>query len=153
MDIRKFYEGFYSLNLENSLIQIKNDNLIMELDEEFPYDDARTFLYGGCDLFAIALSHKFGYECYEIRSGASVHCFCKVEIDGSVVFIDVRGMTNDFYRFLDDTYINPQEFTIEKMLIRDVDICNNEWNKEGYMFAQKIIEENLDFYDVSKLFE
>ena len=64
---------------------------------------ASDFLYGFCDIFATCLRKEFGYETYAIydENKRLIHAYCVHKSKkNSICFIDVRGCTNDFSKFI-----------------------------------------------------
>ena len=60
-------------------------------------DNVMTFLHGYCYLFAVALSHIFGYKIVKIvdKNGFLVHAYCVCKKNGKNEYIDARGTTDD----------------------------------------------------------
>jgi hypothetical protein len=120
-------------------------------DEEtgYLYDDARVFLQGSCQLFALALNQIYGYSAYKISEGAPRHWFCKKTIEGTVYYIDVRGITTDFFVFKETLpYLNPSEDTsVVYNIAKEQPV--EEIDKIGLDFALWIINNNKRFYDVN----
>ena len=68
-----------------------------------PYD----FLHGSCDVFAYYLNKQYKYdvECIYERDDDDnkrlIHAYCTEKLsDGSVAYIDVRGVTTDYDEFI-----------------------------------------------------
>lgn len=63
---------------------------------------AYDYLHGYCDSFTYVLNKRYGYPIFEIRAndGSLVHCFAKVDVASSILFIDVRGITTDYFEFI-----------------------------------------------------
>ena len=101
------------------------DERIVELvdgrDSEFVLDNADVFRQGVCQLFAYALNEKYKYPVFIMTVDRCFHIFCKSK-DGKY-YVDVRGITSDFNRFISGTDIS----------YTPVDIS------EPYSFAKEIV--------------
>lgn len=112
------------------------DERIVELvdgrDSEFVLDNADVFRQGVCQLFAYALNEKYKYPVFIMTVDRCFHIFCKSK-DGKY-YVDVRGITSDFNRFISGTDIS----------YTPVDIS------EPYSFAKEDLEG--DYYDIGLQF-
>lgn len=153
-----FRKGHYlENNIEACLRMVKNEHYseIQCEDEDaadYLYTDAWCFLHGSCNLFALVLHEKFGYDVYEIRDDKDrmVHMFCQGTYKGQDVYIDVRGVTTDcvecfseFRAFLQGGYKISSCDIDEDMRLED------EGDKTGYSFAKALVEKFPRYYDVS----
>ena len=77
--------------------------LVDDIDSDFVLDNADVFRQGVCQLFAYALNQKFNYPVFIITVDGRFHIFCKSE-DGKY-YIDVRGITPDFEKFIRGTEV------------------------------------------------
>ena len=86
--------------MENSPIFGPNSSKWNPPENITPYD----FLHGYCLIFALALHKKFQYSIYVIKNenNAIVHYYCKPTYKDKPLYIDVRGITNDFDAFADE---------------------------------------------------
>lgn len=59
-------------------------------------------LYHASDVFAELLSRKFGYKMEQIIDslGSLCHVYCVTESDGKTLYIDSRGVTDDYGEFI-----------------------------------------------------
>ena len=110
------------------------------------------FLYGNCDIFACYLHEKYGYEMkaiYEYDSEQLIHVYCIAEINNKTVYIDVRGITDDWNEFIteyDDWYSS--DCTTETFKIPKYYYESKKDNDDIFMAAKAIEYENEDFYDI-----
>lgn len=150
-----FHNGMYILgkeNIEFELRKIKNPYITEELENmDCPYDNAYIFLKGICHIFAFALHTNFGYEMYEIISedGKSNHSFCKSNYQGKDIYIDVRGATTEFKEFFwEFRYMIGEKYNFKKYeSINSLDF-RDEWEDNGFKFANAIIAMNLEIYSL-----
>ena len=118
------------------------------------------FLHGCCDQFAAALSDYFGYEIEYVvgNDGNLIHAYCVKEMkDGTVCYIDARGITTDAEAFFDEfvdwcSYRKGEIFDLEgECLVRrfkDV----NEMHASGYVRDEDLyqfLKDNRSYYDVN----
>lgn len=77
-------------------------SIYFEDDEHRPYKATpMDYLHGKCDVFASFIKRHLGYPIYAIKKdGHIVHVFNMVEKNGENLYIDVRGITNDFEEFI-----------------------------------------------------
>ena len=145
--------GFY--NMKNQKLQdINNPNYkdyIFKNGEDNVYEDANIFLHGSCQLFALALHKKFGYDAYKLEThdNSFAHCFCKSNYKGIDFFIDVRGITSDINdvisEFTSNANYNIDNYKfVDKKTLEDSEL-------EGLKFADYIIKKYSKFYDVNQL--
>ncbi len=120
-------------------------------DPESPYEDASIFLHGSCNLFAFTLQRKYGYNGINLQlpKNSNAHYFCKSKYNGKTFYIDVRGITtnlneiiSEFIHKNENYKIIPYDFAEEKVLKKE--------DVYGIKFAEQIIEDNLEFYDIKK---
>lgn len=119
--------------------------------DDFPYVNACDFLYGSCNLFALALHNKFNYAVYEIIDDEDklIHVFCITSYNDELSFVDVRGITNDAKSFFIEFFnFSPlKKGTANKLKIRLRDLSedqqdltlNNNFEKIAYSFSNEII--------------
>lgn len=111
------------------------------------YEDARIFLYGSCDLFAIALHRKFGYKMFKLENNS--HFFCESTYNDITIYIDVRGMTLNY-----DSLIAPFIHDGSTKKIEYIDNCEmSESEKFGFEFANQIIDDYYSRYNVNNIFK
>lgn len=135
---------FHNKDLERIVIDQFSDIVIEDHNMTCPYDCASNFLMGSCQLFALELNHKYGYQIFEIRQNIAVHYFCKTIKNEKDCYIDVRGITNDFSEFLFGTNLSRKDdYTIREAKV----VLDDEWDKLGLKFARKIIESYPEYYD------
>lgn len=106
------------------------------------------YLMGACNIFATALNKKYGYPLYEIKDNdKAVHYCCITNVDGEVCYIDIRGITN--MKEIFDRDLNCQNISTNN--IKEVSAIedNHELYDELLEIANKIIEENEEWYNVS----
>ena len=110
------------------------------------------FLHGNCDIFACYLHEKYGYEMkavYEYDSEELIHAYCTAEVNNKTVYIDIRGITDDWNEFItefDDWYSS--DCPIETFEIPEYYYESKKKNDNIFMAAKAIEYENEDFYDI-----
>ena len=113
--------------------------------------DVSVLFHGFCPTFALALYNTFGYRTYgsytydeEIDSDGLVHMFCETP-DG--ILVDVRGMTDDWYAFMEDF---SDEFCDldDDVYVQPTDLSGFEEYPE-YDLAISLIQSYPEFYQVS----
>ena len=129
------------------------------LENEVSYKNITPdwFLHGNCDIFACYLHEKYGYEMeavYEYNSKYDalqlIHAYCTAEINNKTVYIDVRGITDDWDEFIeefDDWYSD--DCLIETFDVPEYYLKAKKENDNIFMAAKAIEYENEDFYDVN----
>lgn len=156
--MKDYCSGYY---LKSKYIHEIKDFLRLELIENFseivyndpyescPYASADDFLMGSCELFALALHNKYGYDVFEVVSdGKMVHTFCKE--DDFNAFIDVRGITENINDFMDGVMISSgTDYEIRPRDISEDQRLSNEWDSLAMEFANAIINRHPDYYDVA----
>lgn len=105
--------------------------------EESPNTDASVFLFGNCNMFALALHDVFGYPIFKWEGNPGCHYFCIVDNR----YMDIRGRLPIIVTAIEQHLILPSE--IQKAEEYEPD---NEDEEEGYDFALRIIERNYDDY-------
>ncbi len=152
-----FHKGFYlSDNVIESLMAVENERYSEIQCEDYDaadylYTSARLFLQGSCNLFALALHEKFGYEVYEIRDCENrlIHVFCKSIYQGQEVYIDVRGATTNFEEcFSEFRNRMSRGYVIGLRDIEEDKRLEDEGDETGYTFAQAIVAKYHGYYDV-----
>lgn len=98
----RYRTGFY----------LKHDQLSEDCGFVFLEDEASCnkitpdwFLHGNCDIFACYLHEKYGYgmkAIYDCDSDELIHVYCTAEINNETVYIDVRGITNNWDEFIEE---------------------------------------------------
>lgn len=152
------HNGFYS-ELDELLNEGEDADFgFMEnevLGKDIKYDgrtfSAFNFLHGFCNVFAQILNEKYGYsvECIYNEAGRLVHCFCIDDSNGKLVFIDVRGKTDDYFEFVSEfedevtCYGYPVENTKRFDKVPDDLLTDGEHYKE---FANNLIDDYSWYY-------
>ena len=139
-------------SMEKTLQDIDFDNLYrIKIEGDCPYSNANDFLMGSCELFALALSRKYGYQVYEIvQDGKMKHAFCIAVYKGVKLYIDVRGITSNYKEFLLGVRVNKNNsFFIQKRNTVEDEQLKGEWDKEGYGFAVAIIKNFPQYYTIT----
>ncbi len=113
---------------------------------ESPYTNAYDLHMGSCDLFALALHDKYGYEMCRIDYYHSFHMFCRTEKDGKIVYIDASGMSSN----LQDLQLG-QKIELDKVYTVNELKCDGEFDDVGLGFARRLIERYPDYYDVNTI--
>ena len=118
--------------------------LVDDIDSDFVLDNADVFRQGVCQLFAYALNQKFNYPVFIISVDGRFHIFCKSE-DGKY-YIDVRGITPDFEKFIRGTEVpyTPVDISVPYSFIEED--FNGEYHDIGLRFAGAIIDEDEERY-------
>ena len=145
--------GFYNMK-SHKLQDVNNPNYkdcVFKNGDDNVYEDADIFLHGACQLFALALHKKFGYDAYKLETpdNSFAHCFCKYNYKGINFFIDVRGITSNIndviLEFTSNTNYNIDNYTLaDEKILEDSEL-------EGLKFADYIIKKYSKFYDVNQL--
>ena len=157
-----YYEELISLNLDES--EPITDFNFMEGSPIFgpngsnwqqpknlnPYD----FLHGYCHIFALALHNQFHYPIYVIKNSNNeiVHFYCKDIFKDKPIYIDVRGITNDFDTFANEfeDFINKQDMLLHSTLANIQEIENSiKHDKEENILqtAEYIIDDQINGYN------
>jgi hypothetical protein len=108
---------------------------------EHPYTDAGVLHMGSCDLFAVALHERFGYEICRVDYEHSFHMFCRTEIEGKTVYIDASGMSTN----LQDLQLGEK---IGEIYSVDEVTCDGEFDDIGLGFARRFIEKHKEYFDI-----
>ena len=147
-----FHTGFYKefrWNIENKLKEIENPNYDEKLyDLDCPYDNAYIFLQGICNIFALCLHNKYGYEICELNDeNGTCHYFCIDYNKGVKRYIDVRGITTSYEEFINEFPNLKNKNIIQHKKINPLDFKDDEiWENAGYKFAEYVIDEKEKFY-------
>ncbi len=116
---------------------------------ECSYIDARNFLRGSCNLFALALNEKYGYDVYELfdLDGRYIHTFCMTSYYQEKMYIDIRGKTVDFDEFIDGIlYASENGCCMKECDINKEKELSERWDKVGIEFANAIINKYTSRY-------
>ncbi len=149
-----WHKGFYNNNDSkfSALNEINYTDFFEEPeDDEFPLDSAYWLLCGSCNHWAVSLQKVLGYTPYVIEQidGRGFHAFCQIYHNGTLFYVDARGITSSFdefmtiaRKFVKGEYIiklaTPE--VIEEWE-RDVD-----YNEEAYAFAEAVINKFINYY-------
>lgn len=160
---RPFNNGYYQFPCPKcELNKIKIPQFMAEIDtnqdDENYYCTAGDFLMGACHLFALVLHEKFGYTVYEIIRekdlnnpdiDSLIHAFCKFQCDGVDLYVDVRGITSEYDKFIDDLPLAKGEsYSIRTRDIgKDIDNCSETEILATY-FAAYIIDQHPEYYSL-----
>ncbi|MBE2989098.1 hypothetical protein IMK14_00255 [Sneathia sp. DSM 16630] len=127
------------LGTDKSITELVND-----IDSDFVLDNADVFKQGVCQLFAYALNQKFNYPVFIITVDERFHIFCKLE-DGKY-YIDVRGITLDFEKFIKGTEVPymPVDISVPYSFVEED--FNGEYHYTGLLFAKAVIYEDEERY-------
>ena len=154
--IEKISTGYYMIG-DDKLKSVENKkyeevNLDIFEDGVNPYDNARVFLHGSCQLFALALQKKYGYSALnlQIKNNLNSHYFCQSNYKGKNVYIDVRGITTDLNDVIFEFTSGNNDYKIDLYEFADESILSKS-DEHGLEFAEQIIEESPEFYDIKKL--
>lgn len=143
--------GYY-LTGNSNFLDVENEEYA-ELPELFegassPYEYADVFLHGSCQLFALELHNRYGYEGLNLQvpGNENRHFFCTTNVGGKDVYIDVRGITDNLDDLIDEFVFDDYEiveydFSDEKNL--------SEADKVGLDFARQIIDNNRELYEIT----
>ncbi len=145
-----YLKGYHKLRcIENK--QYEEINLENFEDGDNPYDDAWIFLHGSCQLFALALQRKYGYLAVnlQINGNSNAHYFCQSSYKGKTVYIDVRGITTDLNDVISEFIYKDYDYKIIKYNFGEERLSKAD--EHGLKFAEQIIEDNPEFYDVNRL--
>ena len=105
-DPNDFHTGYYDLDKDEQKKELKSaiDGIRMSLS--FPHSEGKltkyNFLHGYCDTFATILSKKYGYEIEAMYNEHNelIHAYCVKQVDGVNYYIDVRGITSNWFDFV-----------------------------------------------------
>lgn len=122
------------------------------------YTSASDFLMGSCHLFALALHEKFGYTVYEIirekdlndpDKDSLIHAFCKFQCDGVDLYVDVRGITSEYDKFMDGVILPKNESYAIRPRNLKKDIADlSETDIWVTYFARHIIDQHPKYYSL-----
>ena len=145
-----WHKGFYhDDNITESLGKIKYTDFFDDPDDDdFPYDSAFYLLCGSCNHFALSLKTVLNYTPYIIE-GKSFHAFCQIYKDGTLYYIDARGITSSFDEFMKvakDFVLG--EYTIRTVTSNDIEELEKDsnYNKEAYDFSEAVINKYKEYY-------
>ena len=108
------------------------------------------FLMGCCEIFSTVLYEKYGYIPYQAEGGSSVHCFCIVEIENDVYYIDVRGITKSAADIADNRFFTFSEQDVLSAKRQLLDTPEEEY-EEYFKAARILIENNPDIYCIESV--
>ena len=158
-----FYEELDSLSEENGLADfgfLENVGGEYEIHTNYVCDgkkvsyllNAYDFLHGNCNEFSFALNQRYGYPIFEIKDGSGnlVHSFNRMDTDSQQFFIDVRGITTDYFEFMSEF----EDFIdIEESLCQTFPLdCNEHFktsSKESLEFIENLLLDYGSYYDVA----
>lgn len=160
---RPFINGYYLFQCPKcELDKVTIPQFMAEIDTNQDagnhYTSASDFLMGSCQLFALALHKKFGYTVYEIIRkkdlndpdiDSLIHAFCKFQCDGVDLYVDVRGVTSEYDKFLKGVIlpegeacaIRPRNLKKDTADLSETDI----W---ATCFASYIIDQHPEYYSL-----
>ena len=124
------------------------------LEDEISYKNITPdwFLHGNCDIFACYLHEKYGYEMKAIYDcdGELIHVYCTAEINDETVYIDVRGITDDWDEFITefDDWDYSDDCPIKTFKTPKYYRKAKKDNDDIFNAAKAIEYENEDFYNV-----
>lgn len=87
---------------------------------------------------------------YDCDSGELIHAYCTAEINNETVYIDVRGITNDWDEFIeefDDWYLD--ECPIKSFKIPKYYRKAKKEKDDMFMAAEYIESTNENFYNIN----
>ena len=133
------HNGFYSV-----LNSYKNKNI----------HEARW-----CDIFADCLHKIYNYPIYRINNEYNekilTHAYCKNIKANETLYIDVRGITNNFHEFIEEfedfcseEYAKENEYLWMENIKESMDEEEYEDIKEACM---EVLENYKDFYNIKQL--
>lgn len=88
-----------------------------EIDEDVAGLTASCYLRGSCNIFALALESELQQPSFIIENasdGRSFHAFCQVCKNGTLFYIDARGVTTSF----DELLLVAREFADREFIVR-----------------------------------
>lgn len=149
--------GFWVIG-EECLADIRNKDFEKTNLDDFvdcinSYYDASVFLKGSCQLFALGLHEKYGYETLNLRTelNPNAHYFCKTNYMGKEVYIDVRGVTENLNDVV-SPFVYGKQYQIITYNFEDEQVLSKE-DKYGLEFAKRIINAYSYFYNINELFK
>lgn len=149
-----WHKGFYNNNDNKftALYDINYTDFFEEPDDDdFPFDSAYLLLCGSCNHFAVSLQKVFGYTPYVIeqKDGRGFHAFCQVYHNGTLFYVDARGITSSFDEFM----IIARNFVKGEYIIKPATHevieeweCDVDYNEEAYAFAEVVINKFRNYY-------
>lgn len=150
-----WHKGFYNYDDPyEALSAIDYTDFFEESDDDdFPYDSALLLLRGSCNHFAWALRKLLEYHPYVIEESSKkgFHVFCQVYKNGTLFFVDARGITSSFSEFMFGIklFVN-DECVIRPVTVSDIEEweADCEYNKEAYAFSEAVIRKYMDYYTI-----
>ena len=121
-------------------------------------DDEPNYLHGDCTVFAQCLNETYGYniECvYQMEDDEEepqlVHAYCTTKIDGKKVYIDARGMTDDYEKFMAEYYDaglwSNDDYSYIHCGLRSIPTkYEEEKDSYSYQAAMQVIEDFPEYY-------
>jgi len=156
----EYYSGHYCkskemrISVEESLKKVKFDTCLELLPEDgsfpCPYENAYDFLQGACNLFIVPLFQMYEYDVFEIidENGETIHWYASTQHQGIRLYIDVRGATSDFEKFI---FPFSQKIKMEYSVIQrqgeDL-LFKEDWSDTGELFAYSIIGTYEEYYKI-----
>lgn len=148
-----YRNGFYIKldDLKNECEDFSCDFSFLENEISYGTITPDWFLHGNCDIFACYLHDKYGYEMKAVCNPEQlIHVYCIANINNKTVYIDIRGITDDWNEFItefDDWYSDDsmiETFKTPKYYTR-----LKKYNNDKIFLAARFFElENSNYYDV-----
>lgn len=122
-----------------------------------------NYLHGLCDTFAQALNNIFGYQIeYIIQSQDPsdkdspinlIHAYCLIETETSVLYADVRGITDDYDKFLAEFDITKddidEDYTYTVASYEPIDQYSYSNSSSLIIETERIIQTYKDYYKIN----
>ena len=143
------HSGYYDNKKE--ILNIYNENSIIINDNANPFEIFRTseFMMGACDIFALCLKETFKYQMCKITEDNKIHYFCIDSSKSEKYYIDVRGFTTSYSEFV-SYYSVPSNGNMHTAdTNEEKEIKSQDYYIDGKKFAEKIIKNNKNIYDIS----
>ena len=142
----KFKEtGLYLINNE-SVYEAERAKVLLTKEQDgkncniTPLD----FMHGHCESFAVALNQLFGYSTYRLMDddfGQYLHSFCLVKRKGLNYYIDVRGITCNYEKFLSEYTVGTPSLVSAPRLKLMMQIP-----QDNVEIAKECIRQNIEIY-------
>lgn len=149
-----WHKGFYNNNDSkfSALNEINYTDFFEEPeDDEFQLDSAYWLLCGSCNHWAVSLQKVLGYTPYVIEQidGRGFHAFCQIYHNGTLFYVDARGITSSFDEFMTIA----RKFVKGEYIIKPATPevieeweCDVDYNEEAYAFAEAVINKFINYY-------
>ena len=149
-------KNIHEANMTDLLGSIITTKKPVYFREQYVLND---FLHGWCDIFADCLHKIYNYPIYRINNEYNekilTHAYCKTKKANETLYIDIRGITNNFHEFIEEfedfcseEYARENEYLWMENIKESMDEEEYEDIKEACM---EVLENYKEFYDIRQL--